>query len=213
MSDQICLIFDVDDTLVDSETLCNSAYIDLVPEINVGVEKLVGLFRARKLSEILADIESIFECKLGDGFEKKYRAHVAELFQAHLKEMPGVTKALSQISHPMCVASNGPHAKITQALELTKLDGFFGPRVFSAYDINSWKPAPDLFLHAAAWMECPPERCIVVEDSGVGVWAGLAAGMRVLHYNQNADPNVEAHKGVTRFSDMAQLPQLVEEMI
>jgi beta-phosphoglucomutase-like phosphatase (HAD superfamily) len=54
---------------------------------------------------------------------------------------------------------------------------FFEPNLFSANDVPRGKPAPDLFLHAAAKMEVDPADCIVVEDSAVGVAAAVAAGM------------------------------------
>lgn len=206
-----CLIFDVDDTLVDSETLCNQAYLDLVPEIDVSVEQMVSLFRARKLSEILAEIEVRFKCTLGEAFEPRYRAHVKQLFRDGLREVRGVSGALQAISAPMGVASNGPRAKIDDALGITGLDRFFGENIFSAYDINSWKPAPELFLHAARQMGFAPDQCVVIEDSDVGVSAGLAAGMRVLHYC--AEGQSEPREGVIVFDNMAMLPQLVEELI
>ncbi|WP_159041880.1 HAD family hydrolase, partial [Streptomyces aureus] len=51
--------------------------------------------------------------------------------------------------------------------------------VFSAEDVGRGKPAPDLFLHAASRMGVAPERCVVVEDSRLGVQAAVAAGMDV----------------------------------
>jgi beta-phosphoglucomutase-like phosphatase (HAD superfamily) len=55
-------------------------------------------------------------------------------------------------------------------------------RIFSAYEVARPKPAPDLFLHAAAVCGYAPEACVVVEDSVPGVTAGRAAGMRTFGY-------------------------------
>ena len=63
------------------------------------------------------------------------------------------------------------------SLECTGLLRFFEPYVFSASDVPLGKPAPDLFLHAAAKMRVEPGDCIVVEDSPAGVSAAFAAGM------------------------------------
>lgn len=51
---------------------------------------------------------------------------------------------------------------------------------FSAVDVQRGKPAPDLFLHAAARMGVAPARCVVVEDSLPGVAAAVAAGMTAI---------------------------------
>ena len=60
----------------------------------------------------------------------------------------------------------------------------------TGYDINVWKPEPDLFLHAATKMKVAPDRCVVIEDSIMGIDAGLAAGMQVIGFAQdlNARP-------------------------
>jgi beta-phosphoglucomutase-like phosphatase (HAD superfamily) len=67
-------------------------------------------------------------------------------------------------------------------LRHTGLDDLFGPHVYSADMVDRGKPAPDLFLHAAASMDVDPSACLVVEDSPNGVRAGVAAGMRVVGF-------------------------------
>jgi beta-phosphoglucomutase-like phosphatase (HAD superfamily) len=59
---------------------------------------------------------------------------------------------------------------------------FFEPNLFSAADMANGKPAPDLFLHVSAKMGVKPADCVVVEDSAVGVAAGVAAGMKVIGF-------------------------------
>lgn len=63
-------------------------------------------------------------------------------------------------------------------MESTNLVRYFEPYLFSASEVKNGKPAPDLLLHAAAKMQAEPRDCIVVEDSTVGVAAGVAAGKR-----------------------------------
>jgi HAD superfamily hydrolase (TIGR01509 family) len=65
---------------------------------------------------------------------------------------------------------------------LTELLGHFEGRLFSAYEVGSWKPDPGLFLHAAQALGVHPSRCVVVEDSLSGIHAAKAAGMRVLGF-------------------------------
>lgn len=85
---------------------------------------------------------------------------------------------LEALTHATCIASSGPPEKIKHALAVTGLDAFFAERFFSSYVVQSWKPEPELFLHAATAMGYAPEQCVVVEDSMVGIDAAEAAGMR-----------------------------------
>ncbi len=206
----ICVIFDLDGTLVDSETLCNQAFIDLLPELDVAVETLVARYRGKKLALILADLESRLSRPLTSDFEIRYRARVAELFARSLRPTSGSQEMLSVIPHPFCLASSGPLTKIKQALQVSGLEPFFGSRVFSSYEINSWKPEPGLFLHAAVEMGFTAERCVVVEDSQVGLEAAAAAGMRALHYAPQGGE--QTSRQFQSFSNMALLPALLRTM-
>ncbi len=86
-------------------------------------------------------------------------------------------------SHPKAVVSNGPERKIRCALESTELGHHFADKLFSAYTLNVWKPDPELYRKAAAAMSYAPQQCVVIDDAAVGVEAGLAAGMHVIHLN------------------------------
>jgi len=183
---QLCAIFDLDGTLVDSEVLNCRAYVELIAEIDESDTELTKRYRGMKYSNIVSDIETSFKVALPDDFELLYRDHVATLYESELKANPGVLELLSGLEIERCVASSAPIKKIIHALELTGLGGYFGGNIFSSYDIGSWKPEPDLFLHAAATMNRSPVHCAVVEDSDLGVEAAFAAGMHVFHYAPNS---------------------------
>jgi HAD superfamily hydrolase (TIGR01509 family) len=203
---QMLVIFDLDGTLVDSETLCNQAFIDLLPSISETVDQLVDQFRGKKLSEILHEIELKLSSPLPNNFEKNYRERVTELFTIELRPVDGVPEMLQAIEHPFCIASSGPTEKIKHALEITGLARFFGDKYFSSYTVGSWKPEPGLFLHTASEMGFSPSNCVVVEDSEVGIKATAAAGMHGLHYS----PNFETSNSLHRFSHMSELPSILQ---
>jgi beta-phosphoglucomutase-like phosphatase (HAD superfamily) len=95
-------------------------------------------------------------------------------------------------------------------LGLTGLWDRFAGRIFSAHDVARGKPAPDLFLHAAARMGVAPAACAVVEDSRWGVEAARAAGMRAFGYAGGLTPAERLEgAGTIVFRDMRDLPALL----
>ncbi len=188
----VCLIFDLDGTLVDSESLCNEALLDLVPAIPDDVDELVRRYRGARFTTILTDLATRHGITFPADFEPRYRRRVATLFETNLKPMPGALEMLRELAYPRCIASGGPLAKIRHSLEISGLAPFFDDRLYSSYDVGSWKPEPGLFLHAAAKMGYSPEQCVVVEDSDVGIEAARVAGMRVVRYNPGGPPSSSA---------------------
>lgn len=188
------VIFDLDGTLVDSEPLCNQAFLDLLPGLTDSLEEVTARYLGLKLADCVADLSKrLGPDAIGDpeGFTVRYRARVARLFDRELEAMPGAHELLSRLTLPVCIASSGPPAKITTSLRLTGLGDYFGGHTYSAYDIGRWKPEPHLFLHAADQLGVPPADCLVVEDSPVGLEAGRRAGMQVVHFcpdNADASP-------------------------
>jgi HAD superfamily hydrolase (TIGR01509 family) len=205
-----CIIFDLDGTLVDSETLCNQALVDLLPEINEPAEQLIRRYRGKKLSVILSDLEERIGRKLPCTFETTYRERVAGLFTESLKPMPGVVAMLERLDWPRCIASSGPPQKIAQALKVSGLATYFGSNLYSSYVVGSWKPEPGLFLHAARSMGYAPKTCIVVEDRPVGIQAANAAGMTALHYAPHSTE--ESEDNAIIFSEMSRLPELIKSL-
>ena len=203
-----CILFDLDGTLVDSEPLCNQAFLDLLPDLPLSLPQMMLQFRGRKLAEILSELETLLGAELSAGFENTYRNQVARLFTRALQGFPGVHQALCSLEVPYCIASSGPQAKIRAALTQTGLADLFGDRIFSSYDIGSWKPDPGLFLHAAAALGAAPSDCIVVEDSAVGLAAARAAGMRTLLF----DPEIQAPYVSNRFESYDQLGAALDRL-
>ncbi|OUL19691.1 HAD-IA family hydrolase [Nostoc sp. 106C] len=213
----LCIIFDLDGTLVDSERLCNQAFIDLLPFINESVDSLILRYRGRKLALILADIEMRYGEKLPRDFEVTYRHRVNELFEFYLQPITGVPEMLKTLEYPACVASSAPIAKIRQALNVTNLSHYFGVdaerlvvrhRLFSSYDVGSWKPAPGLFLYAADKMGFSPESCVVIEDSDVGIQAAYSAGIYALKYSHEEGAEEQNHV----FSNMRYLIKRLDKI-
>lgn len=211
LDQSVCIIFDLDGTLVDSERLCNRAFLQLLPQLDDSEETLTHRYRGKKLTLILADIEKRLGQKLPSDFELQYRERVKILFNEALQPMPGAHDMLANLPYARCIASSGPIAKIRQALDVTGLAGYFGDHLFSSYQMSSWKPEPDLFLHAAKQMNFQPENCIVIEDSDVGIIAAQNAGMKLIAFDQYGDRHVSA--SYPTLAHMADLPDKITEIL
>lgn len=194
------LIFDLDGTLVDSELIGAEALASLLPELGLSGADIVERYRGWRFATILEELAPKTRQILDDGFVQAYRQRAAARFEVELKAFPGVEEMLKTATLPMCIASSGPPEKIHRSLRVTGLGRFFGDRAYSAYDINSWKPDPDLFLHAAAALGFQPEECLVIEDSDVGLEAARRAGMRALYHTPEDTP-VNGYHHFTDYAD------------
>lgn len=204
------VIFDSDGVLVDSEHLALTVMAEHASAAGaeIGVDEAVRLFRGWKISDCVQEIERRSGQPTSGTFIDDVRHATALAFERDLLAVEGIHAALDAIIAPICVASNGPMSKLTQTLGLTNLLPRFEGRIFSAYEVGSWKPEPGLFLHAARTLGADPGRCVVVEDSAPGVRAALAAGMRVLGYaGAGAEVATElADAGAEVFHHMRDLP-------
>ncbi|HEY2653500.1 MAG TPA: HAD family hydrolase [Solirubrobacteraceae bacterium] len=207
------VIFDCDGVLIDSERLAVKVDVLVLRELGwpVSEAEVIERFMGRSDRDTRAAIEAQLGRTLPPGWQETVNARYEEAFAAELAPVAGVQEALDQITLPTCVASSGTHEHLRYTLRLTGLYERFAGRIFSAEDVASGKPAPDLFLHAAASMSARPAACVVVEDSRSGVDAARAAGMRVLAFAGGLTPSdLLDGPNTTVFADMRELPGLVE---
>ena len=185
MPDKKLLIFDCDGTLVDSEGIANRTFIKSINDLGVPLtaEEAWKHFPGTSLALCMQYVESTYTVKLPSDFVITQRALQKSEFARKLQPIDGIVEALETLStSPKCVASNGPFQMILDNLGNTQLLDHFGDRIFSAYQINKWKPEPDLFEHAASTLGYSAGNCVVIEDSMAGLEAGKNAGMVVLAY-------------------------------
>ncbi len=96
-------------------------------------------------------------------------------------------------------------------LGITGLWPRFEGRLFSVTEVPRGKPFPDVFLLAAERFGVAPAACVVIEDTPVGVTAGVAAGMRVFGYSASTPQLRLADAGAhVIFDDMRKLPLLLD---
>ncbi|WP_394890165.1 HAD family hydrolase [Mesorhizobium sp. AaZ16] len=179
------VIFDCDGVLVDSEMIAARVTADLLGELGaeISCEDVLTAFAGLDADATLRCIESDYGIALPQDFNDRDARNLELAFRAELQPMAGVMLLLQKLDVPFCVASNSSHARLRQTFLLTGLAPLVEGGVFSADDVTRGKPAPDLFWHAAARMgDIPADRCLVIEDSIVGVTAARVAGMRVIGF-------------------------------
>lgn len=176
------VIFDCDGVLVDSERLTVVVEARMLTELGWPhtPEDVVARFMGRSSEAMLTELEAHLGPAKTRWFDEQSTTEVHAAFDRELVAVPGVRElidALTKGGVAMCVASSGSHARMRKTLGLTSLFADFEGRIFSATEVERGKPAPDLFLFAAAVMGVDPTRTAVVEDSVYGVRAAVAAGM------------------------------------
>ncbi|MFF7634085.1 HAD family hydrolase [Kitasatospora sp. NPDC008050] len=182
------VVFDNDGVLVDSEPIANRLLAGYLTELGypTTIEDSYRDFMGRAAHAVPEVVAERFGGTLPDGFQAAFHARVFAAFQQELAPVPGAAELLKELAErgvPYCLASSAGHDWIRTALDLTGLRGFFAEeRIFSAQDVGVGKPAPDLFQHAARTLAADPARCLVIEDSAMGVLAARAAGMDVYGY-------------------------------
>ncbi|MET9063358.1 HAD family hydrolase [Streptomyces antibioticus] len=208
------VIFDNDGVLVDSEPISNrllaayltelghpTSYEDSIRDyMGSAMHRIHDLVLERTGERLPADFDDVFHRRVFDAFERE------------LRPVAGAVDVLGKLAAdevPYCVASSGSHERIRVGHRTTGLDRWFDDaRIFSSQDVGKGKPAPDLFLHAVERMGVEPARCVVVEDSPLGVQAAVAAGMDV--YGFTAMTPAAKLAGATQlFSDMGELAGLL----
>jgi HAD superfamily hydrolase (TIGR01509 family) len=210
------VIFDNDGVLVDSEPLANRLLADYLTELGFPTT-LEDSYRdfmgaaAHTVHDVIADRYP--GAKLPATFDEDFHARVFACFRERLTPVAGAQELLTWVRDQgirYCVASSARHEWIRTAHAVTGLGPFFTDELlFSAQDVGRGKPAPDLFLHAAERMGVAPDRCVVVEDSPLGVAAARTAGMDVYGYAA-LTPRQRLAAATGLIDDLGQIPALLQ---
>jgi HAD superfamily hydrolase (TIGR01509 family) len=211
------VIFDCDGVLVDSEAISNRVLAEMLTA--EGLPTTLAQSRRDYQGMLLADIRSRAEGKLGRALPgdwlARYESERDAAFRRELEPVAGAVETVSRITAAgigVCVASQGKLSKTRVSLALTGLDFLFPQTArFSAYSVANGKPAPDVFLHAAASMGVAPAHCVVVEDTPSGVIAAVSAQMRAVGYAADSDEHALRDAGATEIlHSLDRLPRLLD---
>ena len=177
------VIFDMDGVLVDSEPLINAAAISMFKEKGLVVQPddflpFVGAGEDRYIGGVAEHYG--FPLDVPAAKHRTYEIYL-DLVPSRLEAFPGVRELLHACREAgllIAVASSADLIKVRANLETIGLPIRFWDAVITGEDAKNKKPAPDIFLAAAAKLGVDPKECVVVEDAVNGVQAAKAAGMR-----------------------------------
>lgn len=186
------MIFDCDGVLVNSEEIYIAADLEFLASVGVILEReaytdtFMGLSPAMWQERLQTTLLQTSSAPLPPDFFERMDENSTAQLEARLAALPDAWHVIGGLTARRCVASSTPSMRLRWKLQQTGLIGLFDPHIFSSDMVLNGKPAPDLFLHAAAAMGVQPGECVVVEDSVNGVMAGKAAGMQVIGFTAGA---------------------------
>ncbi|MDO8980594.1 MAG: HAD family hydrolase [Afipia sp.] len=215
------IIFDCDGVLVDSEALACVVHADVLTQHGYAIspEQVHDRFLGRSAREARLEVETELGRAFPDAYTAQLKATIDRVFGEQLQPVPHIADTLGRLSQRICVASSGTPTRIRSSLGTTGLLDRFDPHLFSAMQVDRGKPAPDLFLFAAAQMNTPPALCVVVEDSVPGVTAARAAKMTVIgftggsHCRPGDADRLRAAGAAIVIDDMRALPALIAQSL
>jgi HAD superfamily hydrolase (TIGR01509 family) len=214
-----CVIFDCDGVLIDSEVISARIMIEELARENVEIDfaYFQQNFLGRGFAKVSADIRANSGQTISDDFESRYRSKLLNTFEKQLRQMPGIMSVLDTLSLPYCVATSSSQTRVHNSLRITDLARYFGENVFTASQVEHGKPAPDLFLLAAAEMRVDPINCLVIEDSQTGIEAALRAHMPVWRFTGGSHMKDYVPRGdektlaIPTFDNWAAFPDMLSQ--
>ena len=212
------IIFDCDGLLVDSETPDYEAWRQIYAEHGTELrpERWATGLGTRDVFDPHAELEQLVGRSLDrTGLLRDARTRYETIFEAQ-ELLPGVRELIADARASglrTALASSSDRSWIDRILARYDLGGSF-ECVRTRDDVARVKPAPDLFLSAAACLGVPPERCLVLEDSPNGMRAAAAAGMRCVGVPLALLAEFELPPVALRLRSLAELrlPELLERL-
>jgi HAD superfamily hydrolase (TIGR01509 family) len=211
------ILFDCDGVLVDSEPITNGVLRDMLEEAgwSLTAAQCLAYFVGKAVRDERAAIELHTGQPLTEDWMQQFYQRRNQALIEGLEIIPGALAAV-QAAHTLmqgriACASGADRFKVEMQLTQVDLMDFFVGRVFSGHEMARSKPAPDVYLAAARQLGLAGSDCLVIEDTPVGVTAGVAAGATVWAYCPQPEAGAALlAAGASRvFSLMADVPGML----
>jgi HAD superfamily hydrolase (TIGR01509 family) len=182
------VLFDCDGVLVDSEPITNGVLRDMLEESGWSLtpQECLRIFVGKAVRDERALIEARTGRPVTEAWRRAFYARRDQRLRAELRTIDGALRAV-QAAHRhaagrVACASGADRLKVEFQIDMAGMRPYFENRIFSGHEMPRSKPAPDVYLAAAAHVRVDPADCLVVEDTVTGVQAGVAAGSTVWAY-------------------------------
>jgi HAD superfamily hydrolase (TIGR01509 family) len=211
------ILFDCDGVLVDSEPITNGVLRDMLEEggWSLTPAECMRVFVGKAVRDERLLIEANTGRPLTEDWMAEFYDRRNRELQARLQAIAGahvaVAAAHAHVAERIACASGADRFKVEMQLAQVGLMDYFAGRIFSGHEMPRSKPAPDVYLAAAAHLGAAGARCLVIEDTTTGVTAGVAAGATVWAYCPLPEQGEALQKAGARrlFAHMADLPGLL----
>ena len=211
------ILFDCDGVLVDSEPITNGVLRDMLEESGwlLTPAECMRFFIGKAVRDERAVIEARTGRPLTEAWMAEFYARRNHGLQARLQAIAGVHEAVAaahlHAAGRIACASGADRFKVEMQLAQVGLMDWFDGSIFSGHEMPRSKPAPDVYLAAAAHLGAAGRDCLVIEDTTTGISAGMAAGATVWAYcplPENGAALREAGASLL-FDNMGALPALL----
>ena len=213
------MVFDLDGVLLDSEQVWDEVRRQVVADLGGRwTGEATGAMQGMSTAEWSRYlVEEMGVPCAPDAVAGEVVERMADRYRRDLPLLPGAVEAVQAVSErwPLGVASSSPSGLIRAVLAAAGIADRFSA-VVSSEQVRRGKPAPDVYLAAAAELGVPAGRCVAVEDSANGLRAAVAAGMTVvavpnLHYLPPLDALALAAATVSTVGEVT--PELIEHAV
>jgi sugar-phosphatase len=169
------ILFDLDGTLVESTLFIERLWQDWAVQHGVTPQRMSEVMHGRRANEIIHIVAPHLSIA-----DEVYALETDEISRMDgMKTYAGARELLSSLpARQWAIVTSGSIRVANARLSYAKLPR---PQVFiTADDVRAGKPAPDAYLLAAQRLQVEPADCVVIEDAPAGIFAGKAAGMKVI---------------------------------
>ena len=189
------IIFDFDGVLVDSEILVAKAFAKYMQNFGIDTdEKEFASFAGKKTVQVIEILSKKYSIKDQEKFFRDIMEIASNIYKKELTTVKGAYDFVSNLKFNMFIGSNSMKERIIDGLQRVKLDKYFKPEQVYSFDlVDNPKPDPDVYLKALEDNKLIKTETIIIEDSTVGVMAGVAANVKVIgltaggHWHEKRD--------------------------
>ena len=189
------IIFDFDGVLVDSEILVAKAFAKYMQKFGIEVdEKEFASFAGKKTVQVIDILSKKYSIEDQQKFFTDIMDIASNIYKKELTTVKGAYDFVSNLKLNIYIGSNSMKERIIDGLQRVRLDKYFQPKQVYSFDlVDKPKPDPDIYLKAIQDNNLLKNQTIIIEDSAVGVMAGVAAGVKVIgltaggHWHEKRD--------------------------